>query len=126
MTSNFASIQKALGRSRAVALNGPRQAGKSTLAQRFLDRQSPNYFDLENRSHLARLAQSHEILEKLDGLVVIDEVQLQPGLFPTLRVLLDRLSNHKETRVRYLSRKERVVPETWLNPMFLAKNPSLE
>ena len=84
------SIRKALGRSRAVALNGPRQAGKSTLAQRFLDRQSPNYFDLENRSHLARLAQSHEVLESLDGLVVIDEVQLQPGLFPTLRVLLDR------------------------------------
>ena len=84
------SIRKALGRSRAVALNGPRQAGKSTLAQRFLDRQSPNYFDLENGSHLARLAQSHEVLESLDGLVVIDEVQLQPGLFPTLRVLLDR------------------------------------
>ena len=84
------SIRKALGRSRAVALNGPRQAGKSTLAQRFLDRQSSNYFDLENRSHLARLAQSHEVLENLDGLVVIDEVQLKPGLFPTLRVLLDR------------------------------------
>ena len=84
------SIRKALVRSRAVALNGPRQAGKSTLAQRFLDRRSPNYFDLENRSHLARLAQSHEVLENLDGLVVIDEVQLQPGLFPTLRVLLDR------------------------------------
>ena len=41
-------------------------------------------------------------------------------------VLLDKLSNHKETRVRYLSRKERTVPETWLNPMFLVKNPSLE
>jgi hypothetical protein len=41
-------------------------------------------------------------------------------------VLLDKLSNHKETRVRYLNRKERTVPETWLNPMFLAKNPSLE
>ena len=52
----------------------------------------------------------------------------KPGA-PTMvteMVLLDRLSNHKETRVRYLSRKERVVPETWLNPMFLAKNPSLE
>jgi len=41
-------------------------------------------------------------------------------------VLLDQLSNHKETRVRYLSRKERTVPEAWLNPMFLAKNTSLE
>lgn len=44
----------------------------------------------------------------------------------TEMVLLDQLSNHKQTQVRYLSRKERVVPETWLNPMFLSKNPSLE
>lgn len=44
----------------------------------------------------------------------------------TEMVLLDQLSNHKETRVRYLARKERVVPEAWLNPMYLAKNPVLE
>ncbi|MEK8050796.1 outer membrane lipoprotein-sorting protein [Ideonella sp. DXS22W] len=44
----------------------------------------------------------------------------------TEMVLRDQLSNHKETRVRYLSRTARQVPETWLNPMFLAKNPSLE
>lgn len=44
----------------------------------------------------------------------------------TEMVLLDQLSNHKQTHVRYLSRKERVVPETWLNPMFLSKNPALE
>jgi hypothetical protein len=41
-------------------------------------------------------------------------------------VLRDQLSNHKQTRVRYLSSKERTVPQTWFNPMFLAKNPSLE
>jgi hypothetical protein len=41
-------------------------------------------------------------------------------------VLRDQLSNHKETRVRYLARKERTVPEAWLNPMFLARNPSLD
>lgn len=84
------SIRTALGRSRAVALNGPRQSGKSTLAQLFLDRRSPNYFDLEDRAHVARLAEPQETLARLEGLVVIDEVQLQPGLFPTLRVLLDR------------------------------------
>lgn len=44
----------------------------------------------------------------------------------TEMVLQDQLSNHKETRVRYLSRKERTVPESWLNPMFLARNPALE
>ena len=84
------TIATALGRARAVALNGPRQAGKSTLAQRFLGRDSPNYFDLENRAHVARLAAPLETLASLRGLVVIDEVQLLPGLFPTLRVLLDR------------------------------------
>jgi Outer membrane lipoprotein-sorting protein len=54
---------------------------------------------------------------------------LDKPLAPTMvteMVLLDKLSNHKETRVRYLNRKERTVPETWLNPMFLVKTPSLE
>jgi outer membrane lipoprotein-sorting protein len=41
-------------------------------------------------------------------------------------VLIDRLSSHKETRVRYLSRQAKQVPESWLNPMFLARNPVLE
>lgn len=41
-------------------------------------------------------------------------------------VLLDQLGNHKETRVRYLSRAARQVPEAWLNPMFLARNPALD
>ena len=44
----------------------------------------------------------------------------------TEMVLQDQLSNHKETRVRYLARQARVVPEAWLNPMFLARNPALE
>ncbi len=41
-------------------------------------------------------------------------------------VLQDQLSNHKETHVRYLSRQPRSVPEAWLNPMFLARNASLD
>lgn len=44
----------------------------------------------------------------------------------TEMVLLDQLSDRKETRVRYLGRKDRIVPEAWLNPMFLAKTQSLE
>ena len=44
----------------------------------------------------------------------------------TEMVLTDQLGNHKETRVRYLSRQPREVPESWLNPMFLARNPVLE
>ena len=41
-------------------------------------------------------------------------------------VLVDQLSNKKETRVTYLGRKEKTVPAEWLNPMFLARNPGLE
>jgi hypothetical protein len=41
-------------------------------------------------------------------------------------VLVDQLSNKKETRIKYLSRKDRTVPEEWLNPMFLARNATLE
>ena len=44
----------------------------------------------------------------------------------TEMVLLDQLSNHKETRVRYVSRAPKQVPEAWLNPMFLARNPALD
>ncbi|MEP6739144.1 MAG: outer membrane lipoprotein-sorting protein [Caldimonas sp.] len=44
----------------------------------------------------------------------------------TEMLLRDQLTNKKETQVRYLGRKEKSVPEAWLNPMFLARNPSLE
>jgi hypothetical protein len=84
------SIKTALGRSRAVVLSGPRQSGKSTIAQIFLSRNSPNYFDLENPLHGQRLAEPQETLSQLKGLVVIDEVQRSPGLFPLLRTLIDR------------------------------------
>lgn len=89
-TSLEFAIRKALGRSRGVMLSGPRQSGKSTLAQKFLSRQSPNYFDLEYPPHAQRLEQAVYTLEQLQGLVVIDEVQLKPDLFALLRVLMDR------------------------------------
>ena len=44
----------------------------------------------------------------------------------TEMVLTDQVSNHKTTHVVYLNRKERVVPQEWLNPMFLVRNPPLE
>jgi uncharacterized protein len=86
----LSSLHAALGRSRAVVLVGPRQSGKTTLARELLDEDSVNYFDLEDPASLARLEQPKVALEPLKGLVVIDEVQLRPELFPLLRVLLDR------------------------------------
>ena len=83
-------IQRALGRAPVVLLSGPRQSGKTTLARSLLSPESENYFDLEDPSSRARLEQPMTALRPLNGLVVIDEVQLCPDLFPILRVLADR------------------------------------
>ncbi len=84
------SVRRALARSRAVVLAGPRQSGKTTLARKLASKPSTNYFDLENPLDARRLEQPMATLERLSGLVVIDEVQRSPGLFPILRVLIDR------------------------------------
>ena len=84
------AVKTALARSRAAVLTGPRQSGKTTLAQSLLDRRSAHYFDLENPLDARRLEQPMDTLSRLHGLVVIDEVQRQPGLFPVLRGLIDR------------------------------------
>lgn len=73
-----------------TVLTGPRQSGKTTLARTFLDQHSLNYFDLEDPVGLSRLDQPVTALGELRGLVVIDEIQRRPELFPVLRVLVDR------------------------------------
>ena len=73
-----------------VALVGPRQCGKTTLAREIVAPSSVNYFDLEDPVSLARLAEPMTALAGLRGVVVIDEVQRRPELFPVLRVLADR------------------------------------
>lgn len=83
-------IRQALKRSRIVALLGPRQCGKTTLAREFVEAGHENYFDLEDPLSLARLSEPALALRPLKGLVVIDEIQRRPELFPLLRVLADR------------------------------------
>ena len=83
-------IMTALSRSRIVALLGPRQCGKTTLARMFLPPDHQSYFDLEDPASLARLAEPMTALSGLEGLVVIDEIQRAPHLFQVLRVLADR------------------------------------
>jgi uncharacterized protein len=83
-------IQEGLKRSRAVALLGPRQCGKTTLAREFVEITSSNYFDLEDPESVIRLKDPKTALSQLKGVIVIDEVQRHPDLFPILRVLLDR------------------------------------
>jgi predicted AAA+ superfamily ATPase len=88
--SDTALVRTALKRSRVVALLGPRQCGKTTLARQFVPPDSLNYFDLEEPASLARLAEPDTALRPLKKLVVIDEIQRRPDLFPLLRVLADR------------------------------------
>ena len=74
-----------------VALTGPRQCGKTTLAHA-IAAQEPRitYFDLEAAVDRRRLEAPEQALGRLVGLVVIDEAQRAPALFETLRVLADR------------------------------------
>lgn len=83
-------LRRALLRSPVVALVGPRQCGKTTLARRLVAADAANYFDLEDPVSQARLDQPRTALQDLAGVVVIDEVQHRPELFPVLRVLVDR------------------------------------
>ena len=91
-------LRRALKRSRVVALIGPRQCGKTTLARQIVSAESLNYFDLEEPESLARLDEPMTALRRLRGVVVIDEVQRRPDLFPILRVLADR----RPLRARFL------------------------
>ena len=97
-SSILSALNNALARSRVVVLVGPRQSGKTTLARELLEEDSVNYFDLEDPASLGRLDEPMTALRPLNGLVVIDEIQRRPDLFPVLRVLADR----KGTPARFL------------------------
>lgn len=86
------TIRTRLSDNPVVSLVGPRQVGKTTLA-RMLAESYPepvHHFDLEAPSDLARLANPELVLRSLTGLVILDEIQRRPDLFPLLRVLADR------------------------------------
>lgn len=90
-----ARVRDLLRTFKVVALLGPRQSGKTTLARQCAAAfgeppEDRNYFDLEDPVHLDRLENPKLSLDGLRGLVVIDEVQRRPDLFPVLRVLADR------------------------------------
>ncbi|MBN1942371.1 MAG: AAA family ATPase, partial [Phycisphaerae bacterium] len=86
-------VNTALNRSPIVAILGPRQCGKTTLA-RMVSRSVPStYFDLESQPDLRRLDNPEMIFTALSGLVVIDEIQIRPELFQALRVVVDKPNN---------------------------------
>lgn len=75
----------------AVALLGPRQTGKTTLAWTLADQRPSIYLDLASTADQAKLYNAELYLtEHQDKLVILDEVQRSPGLFQELRGLIDR------------------------------------
>ena len=90
-----ARIHEAFSVHPAVALTGPRQCGKTTLARAIAaaDPEGSTIFDLESAVDRRRLQAPEQALAGLAGLVVIDEIQREPALFETLRVLVDRPDN---------------------------------
>lgn len=87
------AINRLLDKNPVVALLGPRQCGKTTLARHLAGQRESEYFDLENPLDIARLSNPVLALEKARGLIVIDEIQRKPELFEVLRVLVDRPEN---------------------------------
>ncbi len=89
--THLAELRRKLSDNPVVALLGARQVGKTTLARQLgAEFGAPAHFDLEDPRDLARLDQPTLALEPLRGLVIIDEIQHRPDLFPILRVLADR------------------------------------
>jgi hypothetical protein len=89
----IAQIDRALVVHPIAALLGPRQCGKTTVARMIGEQRPATYFDLENPVDVRRLSAPLTVLERMSGLVIIDEVQQQPDLFDLLRVLVDRPDN---------------------------------
>ena len=91
-TTHLEQLERLLRQFPVVAVLGARQVGKSTLARMLSERsqRQTTYFDLEDPRAIARLAEPMLALEPLKGLIVLDEIQRRPELFPVLRVLADR------------------------------------
>ena len=91
-THHLELLKRQLANFPIVAILGARQVGKTTLARQLEDGWDgpKRHFDLEDPDDQARLADPAFVLRELQGLVVLDEIQLRPDIFPLLRVLADR------------------------------------
>lgn len=98
-----AKIKKSLDANPAVAILGPRQVGKTTLALEITKRRPSIYLDLQSDSDKAKLKEPELYLsEHKEKLVVFDEVQASPNLFSTLRGLIDQGRREKKVNNRFL------------------------
>ena len=96
-------VEAALQRQAAVALIGPRQVGKTTLALKIGESHDAIYLDLEDMNDRTRLADPALFLDNVeDQLVILDEIQRMPELFPSLRGIIDRGRRHNKGKGRFL------------------------
>lgn len=87
----YTKLSDAISRSPAVALIGPRQVGKTTLALEIGKNHNALYLDLESEQDRAKLSQPALYLaDHQDKLVILDEIHRAPNLFPALRGLIDQ------------------------------------
>ena len=97
------AVLRALKRQPAVALLGPRQCGKTTLARQLADEMESVYLDLTDPLDVARLSDSRTFLARHENrLVVLDEIHRTPDLFLTLRSLIDDGRRRGRVRGRFL------------------------
>lgn len=97
------TLEQMLGNYPAVALLGPRQAGKTTLALALAEQRPVVYLDLESTADQAKLQDAElYLVEHQDKLVILDEVQRAPGLFQDLRGLIDRGRREGRRNGRFL------------------------
>lgn len=103
-------ISKAFNVTPIVAILGPRQCGKTTLARMYAEKTGllpkENYFDLEDLADFERLQAPQTSLFFLNGLIIIDEIQRKPELFQTLRVLVDKPNLQQKFLILGSSSKE--------------------
>jgi len=98
-----AFVTEALGRQAAVAIIGPRQVGKTTLALQIAQQKPSIYLDLESREDRAKLDEPETYLRHYQNhLVVLDEIHRAPELFQTLRGLIDEVRRQGNRNGRFL------------------------
>jgi predicted AAA+ superfamily ATPase len=97
------AVEAALARQAAVALVGPRQVGKTTLALAMGQRQNALYLDLEDRDDRTRLSNPSLFFESVeDRLVILDEIHRMPEIFETLRGVIDKGRRKGKGKGRFL------------------------
>ncbi len=82
-------VERSLERYPVTALLGPRQCGKTTLARLIGERRGAVIFDMQDPEVAAAFQNPKLVLAPLEGLIVLDEAQLVPAIYPVLRVLVD-------------------------------------